>query len=110
MCLALAHRCSMAGKTRRTRPPRFQARRPVLGIDVGGVLVDRVAEDSDTSFFGGRPMETPAVVGAFEAVASLCLGVFEGRVHVVSKAGPKIASLTREWLARRHFFEITGVS
>ena len=32
-----------------------------VGLDVGGVLVDRVAEGDDTSFFGSRPMETPAV-------------------------------------------------
>jgi hypothetical protein len=33
----------------------------MIGIDIGGVMVDRVAEDSDTSFFGARPVGTPAV-------------------------------------------------
>ena len=84
-------------------------RLPVLGIDVGGVLVDRAAEDSDTSFFGGRPMETPEVEGAFAAVASLA-ELFEYRVHVVSKAGPKISALTLEWLRLRGFYERTGLS
>jgi hypothetical protein len=83
---------------------------PVLGIDVGGVLVDRVAEGSDTSFFGANPMATPAVPGAFDAVAKLCSEDFGYRVHIVSKAGPKIAGLTREWLGRTGFFEQTGVS
>lgn len=83
---------------------------PVLGIDVGGVLVDRVAEGDDTSFFGSRPMETPAVSGAFAAVAELCTGPFEYRVHIVSKAGPKIAGLTREWLGQTGFYAHTGVS
>jgi hypothetical protein len=78
------------------RPTRV----PVLGIDVGGVLVDRVAEGSDTSFFGDRPMETPAVEGALEAVADL-VELFEYRVHIVSKAGPKIAEFTRRWLGSR---------
>ena len=72
----------------------------VLGLDVGGVLVDRVAEGSDTSFFGGRPMDTPAVPGALEALPRL-LELFDHRVHIVSKAGPKISELTRRWLEVR---------
>lgn len=74
------------------------ARLPVLGIDIGGVLVDRVAEGDDTSFFGNRPMDTPAVPGSREAVAHL-VELFEHRVHIVSKAGSTIAGLSRKWLA-----------
>ena len=77
---------------------------PVLGIDVGGVLVDRVAEDSDTSFFGDHPMDTPAVPGALDALRALA-PLFEYRVHIISKAGPKIAALTRQWLGRNGFAE-----
>jgi len=33
----------------------------ILGLDGGGVLTNRVAHTSDTSFFGAWPMETPAV-------------------------------------------------
>lgn len=84
-------------------------RLPVLGIDVGGVLVDRAAEGSDTSFFGNDPMSTPMVPDAFSGVAALA-PLFDWRVHVVSKAGPKISTLTRTWLARRNFFVRTGVS
>ncbi len=80
--------------------PRVVTRRPVLGIDVGGVLVDRVAEGSDTSFFGDRPMDTPAVPYALEAIAEL-VELFGYRVHIVSKAGPKISELTRRWLGSR---------
>lgn len=83
---------------------------PVLGIDVGGVLVDRVAEASDTSFFGDRPMETPAVTDAFDTVAALTADVFAYRVHIVSKAGERIARLTRQWLGETGFFDITGIS
>lgn len=73
-----------------------------LGIDIGGVLVDRVAEDSDTSFFGDRPMDTPLVAGSLEAVQAL-IEMFEWRVYIVSKAGPKIAELSRAWLGRHGF-------
>jgi hypothetical protein len=80
-----------------------------LGIDVGGVLIERAHANDDTSFFGSHPMETPAVEGAFKAVAELCAGPFAFRVHIVSKAGPKIAALTREWLETQRFFAATGV-
>ncbi len=80
----------------------------MLGIDVGGVLVDRVAEGSDTSFFGDRPMDTPAVPGALDAVAAL-VEVFEYRVHIVSKAGPRISELTRRWLGSRGVIGGAGI-
>lgn len=90
----------------RARNAQKVASHPTLGLDVGGVLIDRVGEDSDTSFFGSRPMETPMVHGALESVARLG-ELFEGRVVVVSKAGPKFASLTMEWMSTVGFFEMT---
>ena len=82
---------------------------PVLGVDVGGVIVDRVAAGEDTSFFGSQPLLTPAVDGVFEALARLAAGPFEGRVHLVSKAGPKVAGNTRAWLAHHDVFARIGV-
>lgn len=84
-------------------------RLPILGVDVGGVLTSRAADDQDTSFFGSQPMLTPAVDGAFDVLAALTAGPFAGRVHVVSKCGPRIAALTRAWLAHHEFFERTGI-
>lgn len=84
------------------------ARRPVaIGIDIGGVLVDRVAEGDDTSFFGFRPMDTPMVPGSLEAVREL-LEMFDDRVYIVSKAGPKVAALSRQWLGVRGFVAGSG--
>lgn len=83
--------------------------RLVLGVDIGGVLIDRVGENSDTSFFGDRPMETPAVPGAVETLARLAAGPFENRVHLISKAGPKIGNRTREWLEHTGFEAATGI-
>jgi len=82
----------------------------VLGVDIGGVIVDRVAEGSDTSFFGGRPMETPAVAGAIDCLGTLTGGAFAGRVHLVSKAGPKTADTTRRWLEHVDLFTRTGIA
>jgi hypothetical protein len=84
------------------------AESPALGVDIGGVVIDRVGEGTDTSFFGDRPLDTPAVPGAFETLARLTV-LFDGRVHLVSKAGPEVEARTRDWLAHHRFFEATGL-
>jgi hypothetical protein len=53
-------------------------------------------------------MGTPAMPGAVEAVARL-VKVFEGRVWVVSKCGPRIQNLTENWLDRHDFAAATGI-
>ncbi|WP_051799794.1 hypothetical protein [Catenuloplanes japonicus] len=78
-------------------------------MDVGGVLVVLAGDDVDTSFFGVRPLETPAMPGAFARLAALTAGRFRGRVHLVSKAGPKVERNTRDWLHHHGFFARTGV-
>lgn len=85
-------------------------RPPTLGVDVGGVIVTLAGRDEDTSFFGTRPLETPAADGVFEVLAALTHDVFGGRVHIVSKAGPKVAANTRAWLEHHDFFGRTGIS
>ncbi|GAB3439525.1 hypothetical protein GCM10027570_03930 [Streptomonospora sediminis] len=83
---------------------------PVLGLDIGGVIIHRMAEDQDTSFFGETPMRTPAVAGAFEAIAALASDPFRDRVHLVSKAKPATAERTFRWLALHGFSRRTGVA
>ncbi|PPK90827.1 hypothetical protein CLV92_1222 [Kineococcus xinjiangensis] len=80
-----------------------------LGVDIGGVIVARADHDDDTSFFGSRPLQTPAVPGALEALAHLHAGPFCGRVHLVSKASARIEAVTRAWLAHHQFFDHTGI-
>jgi DNA helicase HerA-like ATPase len=86
----------------------MRADRPVLGVDVGGVVVDRVAEREDTSFFGNRPLETPAVPGVLDALAEVARELFAGRVHLLSKAGPRVEANTRSAVRYRYLF--TGAS
>ena len=95
-----------------TQRPSAHGKRPSprLGLDIGGVLVDRAFHDSDTSFFGNRPLETPAVPGAIADLAPLVTEVFEHRVVLISKAGTRIAMRTREWLEHIGFFALTGVA
>ena len=85
-------------------------RLPVLGVDIGGVIVDRVAEDCDTSFFGLHPLETPSVDGVIEALSQLATGPFEWRVYLVSKARSTTAATTRKWLEHIDFFGRTEIS
>ena len=84
-----------------------------LGLDFGRVIMcppDRV-EGADTEFLTLPEDDALAIAppaGAFEIIASLVLK-FQGRVHIVSKAGPRIQRLTQEWLQAHHFFEATGM-
>jgi len=80
-----------------------------LGVDVGGVIIDRVNDKTDTSFFGDNYLRTTAVPGAFEALARLNAGRFEGRIYLVSKCGPRIEARTRAWLAHHGFHATTGI-
>lgn len=92
------------------RARRGSVRPPRLGIDVGGVIVDLVGQDSDTSFFGSRPLDTPAVPDAFATIATLAHGSFEGRAVIISKAGPRVSARTLEWLRHHRFHELTGIA
>ncbi len=84
-------------------------REPRLGIDIGRVIIG--GGGADTQFLDGNEasaMATPAVAGAFDAVAEL-MRLFDGNVWLVSKAGPRIQARTRRWLEDRQFFDLTGV-
>lgn len=86
------------------------AKPDLLGVDVGGVLVDRITADgSDTSFFSDRFLETPAVAGAFAALARLSRERFAGRICIVSKCGPRVEGKTRAWLAHHNVLEAAGL-
>jgi hypothetical protein len=85
-----------------------------LGIDIGRVLIapDSPEGRADTSFIGGTladALATPPYKGMFEVVPGL-VQKFEGRVWLVSKAGPRVQEKTRHWLRHHRFFERTGIS
>ena len=81
-----------------------------MGVDVGGVLVDRIrADGSDTSFFSDRYLETPAVAGAFDTLARLGRERFGQRICIVSKCGPRTEEKTRLWLAHHRLLETLGL-
>jgi hypothetical protein len=78
-----------------------------LGVDVGGVLIDRVNDNTDTSFFGKNFLATNAVPGAFTTLKALRAKGWE--IHLVSKCGEQVQQKTRLWLAHHRFFEETGI-
>jgi hypothetical protein len=88
--------------------------RPVLGVDFGGVINDGSGHPSgdDTIFLTGgydEAMQTPVMAGAILALQRLN-DLFQGRVWVISKCGPRIQQRTEQWLDYHHFFEQTAIS
>ena len=84
-----------------------------LGIDIGRVLISPDAQGSrgDTSFIGGSledALNTPAYKGMLDVVPALAQ-LFDGRVWLVSKCGPRVQEKSRQWLRHHRFFEQTGI-
>lgn len=81
----------------------------ILGIDVGGVILDFIPQKGrELDFSGERYLETPEIEGAIDAVAELNAGRFAGNVYLVSRVldGPE---RVRAWLRTHRFFERTGI-
>lgn len=78
-----------------------------LGVDVGGVIIERTDGDDDTSFFGPDYLRTPPLAGVFEALAAL-VPRFDA-AYVVSKCTEPTERRTREWLAHHDFHTRTGI-
>ncbi len=79
-----------------------------LGVDVGGVIISRQNDHTDTSFFGHNYLKTTAVEEVFECLRQLREGGFE--VFIVSKCGANVQRKTLEWMAHHRFFERTGIA
>jgi len=80
-----------------------------FGIDFGGVIVRNLRQDrgEDTSVQSSSGAEA-ARVGAFDAIRQLCSSC-DGRVWIVSKAGPRMQERTLAWLQSVNFFSRTGL-
>lgn len=87
-----------------------EMKKEVLGVDIGGVVTKRmemVGEDS-ISYFRDRYLEVLSVTGAISSLRKL-VDRFEGRVLLVSKAGPETERRTIHWLKFHWFHEQTGI-
>jgi hypothetical protein len=88
-------------------------REPRLGIDIGRVIISGEShpDGGDTAFFQGDEqtmLATPEMPGAVEAIAIL-VRLFEGRVWLVSKCGPRTQARTLRWLDGHDFYRRTGM-
>lgn len=81
----------------------------VLGVDIGGVIIDRVNDESDTSFFSDNYLLSTEVQDVFETLADLRKR-FKERIHLVSKCGKRTQEKTLNWLNHKHFYDITGIA
>jgi hypothetical protein len=81
-----------------------------FGIDVGGVITDRQANDrADTSFLSDNFLNTTAVEGAFVSIAAIVASLGAKNVFIVSKCGSKVQDKTEVWLDHHRFFAATGM-
>jgi hypothetical protein len=82
----------------------------VIGIDIGGVLIQRVEDDEDTSFFSDNYLDTPPVDHAFTSLRTLRDKYFGDDMHLVSTCGATTEAHSREWLAKHDFYAVTGLT
>jgi hypothetical protein len=75
----------------------------VLGVDIGGVIIDAVREDRDAR------VDPPAIEGAFEAIARLHQERFSARCWLVSRCKDRMEAVITDWLDRHGFFPATGM-
>ena len=88
-------------------------REPRLGIDIGKVIIAGPAHPGggDTAFFQGDEatmLATPEMEGSFETIRRL-VDLFEGRVWLISKCGPRVQARTERWLDGHDFYDRTLV-
>jgi len=80
-----------------------------FGIDFGGVIVKQLVlkHDNDTALTGSENINV-ALPGVFEAIKKI-VSICDGQVWIVSKAGPSMQVLTKNWLEAVDFFSRTGM-
>lgn len=79
--------------------------KPVLGVDVGGVIIGGRTDTQDT-IFSQSYLKTPGVEDAFESLREL--GEYFD-IHLVSKCGLNVQQRTLHWLDYKEFSHITGI-
>ncbi|MCP2338807.1 hypothetical protein [Actinomadura rupiterrae] len=86
---------------------------PRLGVDFGRVIQGGplAPGGEDTAFLGGTlrdALASPPNEGAFEALEEL-VGLFGGRVWIISKCGERVERKTRAWLDHHRVAGRTGL-
>ena len=80
-----------------------------LGVDIGGVIIDRVSEERSGDLAADFAAAMP-VAGAFESIARLVERHFGEHVWLVSRCDEPAEPFILAWLKRHDFFRVTGVA
>lgn len=76
-----------------------------IGIDIGGVVIGS-ENGKDTSFFSNNYLATPMMRMAHSSLFTLNS---EHEIYFISKAGPRTAQKTLDWLRNRGLFWKLGI-
>ena len=80
-----------------------------LGIDVGGVIIAKSNDGTDTSFFSNNYLKSTAVEDAVRVITELVERRFGQKTYIVSKCEANTERKTLEWLFYNQFFLATGI-
>lgn len=83
----------------------------ILGVDVGGVIIDidRKYGDIENSMLDPDFLSIPEVADAIDVLSKLNAGKFSGSIYLVSKCSREEAEQVMEWLGNKDFFRRTGI-
>src|SRR3989338_11027587 len=81
----------------------------VLGLDIGGPIIDMVNDWTPDFFINDEYLKTPAVQGAFDAIRQLVEKSFGENVFLLSVRRTDSQNKTLTWLDHYDFFNLTGV-
>jgi hypothetical protein len=87
------------------------AKENVLGVDFGGVIIDREGDDWKTStFYSDGYLAAPAFNGVFAALRTLQSRKFGSNIYIVSRANEEHEQRIIDWLVWHKFYDKTGVA
>ena len=82
----------------------------ILGVDVGGVVLDFIPYfNTELDFGGNNYLQTPEMKDAISSIKKLNESKFKGNIFVVSKHGKDGPGRILEWLHSKNFFANTGI-
>ncbi len=88
----------------------FSMQEPRLGIDLGGVIIPwRKDAHSKEPYFDQPFLLRPPRLSALERISDL-MGVFRGKVWIVSRWAAAHREKTHQWLERHQVLPVTGMS
>lgn len=82
---------------------------PVLGVDIGQVLIEQEPDDPNFSFGGANYLDSPEMPDAFRVLRRLREEMFGDRIHLVTRCMRKLRQKRVEWLDHHDFWNRVGI-